>query len=216
MKKLINGALDFIFPPVCGICGKFADNYLCDECKDKLYLVSKGICEKNQSQNNNEHFWLFKYEDIRNLILKYKFNECSYLYITITELILGNEKAKQILNNADYIISVPIHKKRLYERGYNQCSLIAKRLAGSINKLTYLSNVLGKRKNIVPQSTLNKEERIDNVKNVFYIKNKIDLSDKVIVLFDDIYTTGSTVAECINVLKTLNYKYIYVFTIAKK
>ena len=73
-----------------------------------------------------------------------------------------------------------------------------------------------KRKNIVPQSTLNKEERIDNVKNAFYIKNNIDLSNKIIVLFDDIYTTGSTIAECVNVLKTLNYKYIYVFTIAKK
>ncbi|MBR2704822.1 MAG: ComF family protein [Clostridia bacterium] len=209
--NLFNKALDFIFPPVCGICGKIAENYLCKECKDKLALIVKSTYDEKCF-----HFWLYKYDDIRSLILRYKFNECSYLYITISELILYDEKARAILNKSDYIISVPIHKRRRYERGYNQCELIAKRLSDKTENLEYLSNVLAKKKNIVPQSTLSKEDRINNIRDAFYIKNRIDLTNKTVILLDDIYTTGSTVGECIKVLKTLNYKSIYVFTIAKK
>ena len=209
--NLFNKALDFIFPPICGVCGKMGENYLCYECKEKLELISKTTYDKT-----NNHIWLFEYDDIRNLLLKYKFNECSYLYKTISEFILSNIKVRAILNQADYIIPVPIHIKRKFERGYNQCELIAKRLSKEIDNLEYLPDVLAKKKNVNPQSTLNQEERRINIQGAFYIKKYINLENKSVVLFDDIYTTGSTVNECIKVLKKLNYKTIYIFTIAKK
>ena len=209
--NLFDKALDFIFPPICGICGNKSENYLCDKCKDRLRLISKSVYDEEHS-----HFWLYKYDDIRSLLLRYKFNECSYLYITLSELILDNPKAREILNDADYIIPVPIHKKRRYERGYNQCELIAKRVSDKIENLEYLPNILSKNKNIVPQSKLKREERKSNIKDAFCIKKHINLENKTIILFDDIYTTGSTVEECKKTLKILNYKCIYVFTIAKK
>lgn len=216
MINLINRALDFIFPPICGICGNFASNYLCDKCKDRINLISKFRIDKDEDEEYKAHFWLFKYDDIRELVLRYKFNECSYLNNTFSEIILNNYEIKNILKKADYIIPVPIHKKRLNERGYNQCELIAKKLSKEIDNLGYLPNVLCKNKNIVPQSTLDKKERINNIKGAFYIKDRnISFKGKTVVLFDDIYTTGSTVKECVKVMKSLEFKCVYVFTIAK-
>lgn len=215
MRNLIDKALDFIFPPICGICGKMAENYICNKCKEKVDFISKSVYEQSNNSEYRADFWIFKYDDIRDLMLKYKFKECSYLHMTFAEIILNDSKAKEILEQADYIIPVPIHKKRRGERGYNQCELIAKRLSDKINRLKCLSNVLAKKKNAVPQSILSKEDRLNNIRDAFYIKKQINLTNKTVILFDDIYTTGSTIKECIKVLKKLNYKKVYVFTIAR-
>ena len=176
--------------------------------------------EKSEHYYNNDkdyksHFWIFKYEEIRDLVLDYKFNEKSYLYETFSKIILKNEKANEILRGADYIVPVPIHKKRMMERGYNQCSLITKELSKNIETLVCLSNILKKTKKTRAQSLTSKNERCTNVKDTFTTSKKIDLKGKRIILFDDVYTTGSTVAECAKVLKTLGCERIDVFTIAK-
>ena len=216
MINLMNRALDFIFPPVCGICGEFADNNLCDKCKDRINLISKFKINTDEDKEYIAHFWLFKYEDIRELMLRYKFNECSYLSDTFSEIILNNQDIGKILRKANYIIPVPIHKKRLYERGYNQCELIAKKLSRKIDNLEYLPNLLCKKKNIIPQSTLDKEERKNNINGAFCIKYRnINFKGKTVILFDDIFTTGSTIKECVKTMKSLKFKRIYVFTIAK-
>ena len=149
-------------------------------------------------------------------MLRYKFNECSYLSDTFSEIILNNQDIGKILRKANYIIPVPIHKKRLYERGYNQCELIAKKLSRKIDNLEYLPNLLYKKKNIIPQSTLDKEERKNNINGAFSIKYRnINFKGKTVILFDDIFTTGSTIKECVKTMKSLKFKRIYVFTIAK-
>lgn len=215
MLKLIDKALDFIFPPVCGFCEKFTENYICNECMNILKNKMNNKSYKYVGKSFDEHYWLFKYEDeIRDMILKYKFNEKSYLYRSFSELILDNKDAVNYLKKADYIVSVPIHKSRLKERGYNQCELIAKRVSEKLN-IKYIPQLLYKSKNTVPQSTLNRIGRMENIKGVFSIKQNTNLCGKNITLFDDIYTTGSTVEECAKQLKMLGCNNICVFTFAK-
>lgn len=99
--------------------------------------------------------------------------------------------------------------------------LIAKELVKQIHQKYPNSNIqlglkyLYKFKNIVPQSTLNKQDRLENVKDVYQLKNGEQLKNKKILLIDDIYTTGSTVSECAKVLKQTEVEKIDVFTIAK-
>lgn len=81
--------------------------------------------------------------------------------------------------------------------------------------LNLCADALEKVKNIVPQSTLDKENRLQNVQGVYQLKNKEQLEGKKILLIDDIYTTGSTVKECAKVLQQVSAKKIDVFTIAK-
>ncbi len=159
---------------------------------------------------------MFKYNFIRDKILAYKFNDKAYYYKTFVRILLNNKKMCEILTSYDIIVPIPIHNKRRKERGYNQTELIAKEIAKNIDGLEY-ANILEKNKNTVPQSTLNKKDRIKNSVNVYNLKNisNTKINYKNILIFDDIYTTGSTANECARILRKLEPKSIGILTIAK-
>ncbi len=184
LEKLLN----IIFPIQCGICGKIG-NSICDKCYNDLkkYEIKKQY---------EDLFFAYKYEGvIRNLIIKYKFHDKSYLYKTFSEILLKNKNLCKFLKCYDIIIPVPLHKKRLQERGYNQADLIAKEIAKKTG-LAYYNNVLIKNKNIKPQSIKNIQERVNDVLGIYEVKNSELIKEKNILIFDDIYTTGSTAQEC--------------------
>lgn len=171
----------------------------------------------NQETKNyfNELIYIFKYEGlIRNLLIQYKFNEKPYIAKTFTNFLLNNQKIFEKIKSFDIIIPVPISKKRNKERGYNQSLLIAKEIS-KITAQKVITKCLYKRKNIIEQSKLNKEERIKNIKGVYELKNPQILNNKKILLIDDIYTTGSTVNECSKILQTAGTRKIGVLVIAK-
>ena len=113
------------------------------------------------------------------------------------------------------IIPVPLHKYRSRERGYNQSFLILKALAKKNKNIIIKNNILQKQRNIKPQSSMNKLERKNNIKNAYTITNKLEIKNKKILLFDDVFTTGSTTNECSRMLKENGAKKIGVLTIAK-
>lgn len=209
--------LELIYPNVCGICKKINKQSLCENCKKKMECITISKIDNYKNDNTkyfDKHGYLFKYDgQIRKLILDYKFEEKAYLYKTFSKMILDNKIICNFIMEYDMIIPVPINKKRYYERGYNQSELIANEIA---KRYKYIyKDVLIKNKNNITQSTLNKEERIQNVKNVYELKNQSIVKDKNILLIDDIYTTGNTVNECARVLKKGNAHEIGVLTIAK-
>lgn len=199
---------------------------MCSKCKIDLqkianfqvesYITESGFCRKNFE----EHIYFFQYDGlIRDQIIDFKFNEESYKYKMLAEfitknIILNDKNAFQIIKNYDIIIPVPISKKRLKERGYNQSELIAKQIAKA-TEMQFKVDCLYKNKNIIAQSKLSKEQREENIKGVYEIKNKEKLHGKKVLLFDDIYTTGSTANECCKIIKEANPNKIGVLTIAK-
>lgn len=208
---------NLFYPPVCGICGKLNEDFLCKKC-EKL-LESQAKFEIQEKQNINlyfdKHLYIFQYEGIiRKLIIDYKFNEKSYLYKTFVNFLLKNRKFFEILKSYDTIIPVPISKKRKKDRGYNQSTLIAREISKRL-KIELNTSCLYKAKDIVAQSTLNREEREQNIKDVYELKNVKELEKKKILLIDDIYTTGSTLNECSKILRKSNPKVITCFTMAK-
>lgn len=208
---------NLFFHQHAGICGKLNQNYLCKKCEKDLESQAKfEILEnKNFSQNFRKHLYIFKYEGIiRKIILDYKFNDQSYLYKTIVNFLIKNEKFFKILKSYDTIIPVTISSKRKKERGYNQSELIAKKIA-QLTHIEYNNKCLYKVKNITEQSKLNKEKREKNIEGVYELKNSSKLKNKKIILLDDIFTTGSTVNECCKVLQQADTQLIDVFTIAK-
>ena len=205
------------FPPVCGFCGKLDRNSLCNKCKIQIQKnnLSKIEDYKNTSSYFDEHIYLFQYSgEIRNMILNYKFREKSYIYNTFVELIKNNEKICAQIKKYDIIMPVPISKKRLNTRGYNQSALIARKIAKTLN-MCYEENILVKIKDNKPQSEMGQEKRKSNVKDVYTIKNKEKIYQKKILLIDDIFTTGNTVNECAKVLIGNFASNVGIFTIAK-
>lgn len=208
--------IDAFFPEVCGICEKINSNSVCYNCKEKLkkYEISS-INRCNEDKWFDYAISMYRYESIiRNKIIEYKFSEKVYLHKTFSRLIINNRKICSFLKSYDIIIPVPMYKNKKYKRGYNQTELIARDIAKELN-IELQKNNLIKIKDNKRQSTLTKEERIQNVKDVFNLLNVETIRNRKIILFDDIYTTGSTTNECAKLIKKTGAKEITVLTIAK-
>jgi ComF family protein len=115
--------------------------------------------------------------------------------------------------DVDYILPVPISRKRKHIRGYNQVSLWGKYFARKIG-VPYSSDILKKVKETKSQVNLSLDQRKVNLKNSFKIKNK-DINMKNILVIDDVITTGTTMSECGSILKTAGAKKVYGMALAK-
>ena len=203
MNTILEKIINIIYPQRCSICEKLEKKSLCNKCKQKL---KEEFCFSFDDYMNDSnkyfiiHYYFFRYKNIiRKQILGLKFNEKPYICQTITYFLKNMQKSFENLKKYDIIIVVPISKQRRKERGYNQSELIGKQIAVMINAKIE-KNILTKKRNTVPQSTLNKKQREENVKRVYQVKKIQKIQNKKISLIDDIYTTGSTVNECAKVL----------------
>jgi ComF family protein len=118
-----------------------------------------------------------------------------------------------IFNDIDVIIPVPLHKKRLHERGYNQvttfCEALEKNLA-----IPIIDSVLVKSINLKSQIQKSKENRLETNKNVFSIENAHKIEGKHILLVDDIFTTGATIEACAKEILKIKNTRISIVTMA--
>ncbi|MCM8818195.1 MAG: hypothetical protein NC915_01770 [Candidatus Omnitrophica bacterium] len=114
----------------------------------------------------------------------------------------------------DLIIPVPLYWKKEFIRGFNQSALIGNYLSKKLNKKMY-QNILIKSKNTISQTELSENERKENVKGSFKLKNSGIIKDKIILLIDDVYTTGATTEECKKVLLKNGCKKVIITTLAK-
>ena len=202
---------------MCGICEKENKNSLCYECRKKLQKEFQFTKIYSKKKNFSEQYYLFQYKNlIRNLILEMKFQKKPYIYKTIEYFLQNNKKKLEKLKKYDIIIVVPLSWKRKLKRGYNQSLLIA-RIISNILQIKIENKILYKTKNIVPQSTLNKKERKENIKGAFKIKHIEIIENKKILIIDDIYTTGNTLNECSKMLveNGIKKENIGVLTLAK-
>ncbi len=121
--------------------------------------------------------------------------------IIVEHLVLSKNNTDEVFDNA-VLVPVPLENKKLKQRGYNQAEELAKELA-KVLKIPVVSSNLVKIKKTESQIGLNAKARQENVKGAFAIKNPAELAGKKVFLIDDVYTTGSTMEECANVLRTL-------------
>ncbi|MBN2198884.1 MAG: ComF family protein [Candidatus Aminicenantes bacterium] len=114
----------------------------------------------------------------------------------------------------DGVLAVPLHRRRLRERGFNQAAVLARRLAKRAG-IPYRDGLLVRRKNIAPQAGLNSFRRRRNVSGAFAVRRWGEVLGCSLLLVDDVYTTGSTVAECCRVLLRAGAGDVRVLTLAR-
>ena len=214
--KHLDLLFSLIYPNHCEICEKINENALCKKCEIKLKQFKKYNVEHYENESFENHTYLFLYQGIiRDKLIEYKFQNKPYLARMFATLIINEERLIKIVSDYDYIIPVPIHKKRNAKRGYNQSELILK--YAILEKKKINTNILKKEINNLPQSSLNKDKRKENVKGVYKVKEGMEnmVKGKSILLFDDIFTTGNTAKECCKILKEAGALKIDILTIAK-
>ncbi len=203
-EKIHAGCLEklkVMSPPYCMVCGKKigAGVSKCGECSSGKHAYIRGRC-------------LYEYRSAAPSIYRFKYlgrREYADLYGEQIVTYLGDFIKKV---SPDALVPIPIHRRRLLKRGYNQAFLLAK----SISKRTgipVMANLLRRRRYTAPLKLLSPAERQKNLKNAFIVcKNSVKL--KTIILIDDIYTTGATMDEAAITLRKAGIPDVYFVALA--
>jgi competence protein ComFC len=160
-------------------------------------------------------FSVFNYEKIiASVILKFKFSRKMFLSKFLAKFLFM--KYKEIDERIDYIIPVPMHIKKLRQRGYNQSLMLAYELSKLVN-IPCVYDMLLKQKNTRAQIGSSHIARKRNLKSAFSMKEKYKglFFDKNVLIVDDVMTTGTTASECAKVLKTNGIGKVFVLSVAK-
>ena len=213
---------DLLFPTYCINCGKSGE-YLCTKCQKELQrtIPECYVCRRiSNSYKTHEKcniygiqslFVGWQYNDIaKKIISQFKYKYSYNLASIISSLLI--KRLNEIgfldqINSNSLLIPIPIHRKHLSERGFNQTLLIAKELSKELN-IQLEDNILYRTGSSKYQAKSNVEER-RKLKDVFYLKEK--LINRDIILIDDVITTGATINNASITLKGNQIKALALF-----
>ena len=198
--------LPYVKGETCDICGRtlytgYMDT-VCHDCKtEKIYFI------KNISA--------FEYKDnVKEAIRRMKFTALEIWIARELGKILAKKVKEQYGDiRFDMIVPVPISQINYIKRKFNQATEIALPIRRAIN-VPVNDNVLKKIRHTKQQSSLGHKERKANVKGAYKVFHPDDICDKIILLIDDVYTTGSTINECAKTLKKAGAMSIYTATVS--
>lgn len=207
--------LDLIYPPRCAFCHDFVPNgkvLVCESCRNRLPRTIDGGRQK--APFVSAAIAPFYYEkDVRESLHRFKFFGCTG-YAKAYAPYLADLIQQEFGSDFDDISWVPVSRKRLRKRGYDQ----AKLLAAAVGKLLDVQPIrtLRKIRDTAPQSlTGSAEERKRNIVDAYTTYHPERFSGKTILLIDDIYTTGSTVSECARMLGKAGADKVLCATVAR-
>ncbi len=221
-KNLLNA----LFPVFCNGCSNLLlknENVLCTKCNHNLPLTHHHNIK--ETEIHKAFYGLIPFEFgasmlyftkkgvSQNLMHNLKYRNRQEIGTYLGNLYAQELKNLEVFNDIDFIIPVPLHKKRFHERGYNQVTTFCKAIEKNLTIPT-LYDVLIKTQHLKSQTNKSKEARVENNKNVFSIENQDKIEGKHILIIDDVFTTGATIEACAKeVLKIKNTK-ISILTIA--
>jgi Predicted amidophosphoribosyltransferases len=236
--KVISLALNFLFPPICLLCGS-KDLYqagclICKDCFSSISFISHPVCARcgkpfltettrdhvcgnclTQEPSFNLVRALGRYEGaLETIIHNFKYKQ-KFSMVNLFNFLLDNMQNHEItFASYDLLIPVPLHRSRLRQRGFNQAVIL-----GNILKKKYQMSLQPKvLQRIVytrPQVTLPVKARKINMRNAFKVKESQSVEGKTILLLDDVYTTGATMNECAGILKKSGASRVDGFVIAR-
>lgn len=148
---------------------------------------------------------------LRDTVLDFKFRGCHAYAKLYAEMMKDYLLSYDIWQDFDCIVPVPLHSGRMRERGYNQSELIARHVSEYIG-VPLRTDLVRRGRATKRQSSLEGMDRVSNVRGAFECAG--DASGKRIVLFDDIFTTGSTLRACAEPLKAAGAESICAVTLA--
>lgn len=231
VKQIGGWVLQLLYPRRCPICDDIVRPFgekICCACLQKLKVIGPNFClccgkklliqgEKCSDCKGREHVFergraLYSYESVALSVYRFKYGgrrEYGQFYGEQMADFLG-DFIKRV--KPDGLIPIPLHKKRLSDRGYNQAEILARVIGKRLNIPVY-TRILARKKNTAPLKYENPIERQNNLKNAFIMLQN-DVKLKRVVIVDDIYTTGSTMDAAARTLKSRGVTEVYFVALA--
>ncbi|MCL5010880.1 MAG: hypothetical protein M1127_01580 [Patescibacteria group bacterium] len=237
LKNIRKFLLDIFFPQFCLNCKKEGEA-ICEDCLHLIGLspyqfcpfcsppkrvVDRGKCEAHRNYKLNGLFSAVSYQEplAKKLIANFKYGPClktlssALSYLIISHFLLSENKFIFEQKEKSIFIPAPLAKRKQKKRGFNQAELLSAGLSGYF-QIPLITGNLVKIKNTASQVGLNFQQRAENVKNVFAVRNPSALQNKIVFLVDDVFTTGSTMEECARVLKAAGASQVWGIAIARE
>lgn len=219
--NLFESIADMIFPPRCVFCNALmepgAELHICGTChKDIPFTGADPVRLPGLSASNgcDAAVSVCRYTGIvKNSLIRYKFCNKPGYYRAFSKLMTAHILKVTNSIKFDIIISVPLHKSRESQRGYNQALLISRAFSRETG-IKECSGLLVRTRNTGAQSLLDRKRRLVNVKDAFSVTHPEKVKGKSVLLIDDVLTTGTTVNECGKILKEAGAKTVMAAVIA--
>ncbi len=217
--KLIDDFLNLLFPATCAACG------------NTLFKNEIVICIFCQHQMPQTHFHHYRNNPLEKVFwgrvplnaatsmyffrkgakVQHMIHQFKYKNRKEIGLYLGRQYGKMLLeseyfNSVDVILPVPLHPSKLKKRGYNQSEIFARGISESTHKPVDTVTLVRKYAS-ESQTRKSRQNRWENVKEIFSLENSVTFQNKHVLLVDDVITTGATIESCVNeLLKTVEIK----------
>ena len=238
-QKMFQWLLHFFFPRTCFACGRDlpynAREPLCVSCAAGLTVPGPLVCQRCGAvlQSGGAHCYAcrgvkgksykckviraaFVFNEFsRPLVHALKYGGADYLARYMGGLMAVRYRAYAELAEAELVVPVPLFASRLKRRGYNQSELLARQLARHIG-LPVDTQALARVRNTVSQTKLNRQGRLQNMAGAFLCKRPFDIKGKVVLLVDDVATTGATLEGCAQALRAAGAKKVLAYTFARE
>ncbi|MDL1941462.1 ComF family protein [Chloroflexi bacterium CFX2] len=223
--RSIWGALDLLFPPYCGGCGRGGSRW-CEDCQKRVKILDGilcevcglpqdepgvcGACRTERPRFRALRAWAVFDDPVQSALHKLKYRR---------DLSMGDALANQMLPfvknlgwKIDLAIPIPLSRQRMKERGYNQVAMIANPLAMALG-LAYAPGELTRQKATRSQVGLTREERRDNVHAAFKAGGRV--KGRTVLILDDVSTTGATLSSAAEALYSAGAENVYALTVAR-
>ncbi|MCH8158193.1 MAG: ComF family protein, partial [Nitrospinae bacterium] len=233
-------ALDLLFPQLCIFCDgdrKGGGDFLCLSCREDIAWLEPPFChscgmpaeidydyptpEFECSLCRREPFRFDRarslgyYQSVlKQLIHHFKYAKQPGVMKEITQLIERFFGQSTEDWSGLYVSHVPLHFRKMRERGFDQSFLVAKQVAATLGE-PMAAGLLRRVVETPPQAKMSRGDRKKNVSGAFEVNRPDQVEGKKILLVDDVFTTGSTVSEASKALKRAGAKEVFVFTLAR-
>jgi ComF family protein len=236
--RLAEGVLLFIYPPTCAGCGEPISPAepleFCPSCRGSLGVMGGPSCPtcgvpvSPEAPGSYECGaclgGLYRFDRaraagayrglLREVIHRFKYDGHISLARPLAQLLLPAATELCTLHEINIVLPVPLHSRRLRERGFNQAALLARRV-GAFLKIPVEYTVLKRLRWTEPQIGLSPRKRAENVRGAFGLTSGKAVRDRTVLLVDDVFTTGETVDQCVRALKAGGAREVVVLTVAR-
>jgi competence protein ComFC len=217
--------LDWLYPPACAGCGAAGQRW-CTNCQTNTLDIGMKVCEQCGEPNHTGRClycrhsppaytavrsWAVYGGPVRHALHQLKYRQNLALGDSLSVHLI--QLYKKLNWPVDFIVPVPLSRKRKRTRGYNQAALLARPLSLATG-IEYRPNALGRIRETVSQVGLSGQERLKNVSGAFTARPELVQGKKIMVI-DDITTTGATIQHCATALLSAGAVEVYGLTVAR-
>lgn len=226
IKLAANLLADMVYPNVCCVCGNWlvqGEQKICLHCLDLLPRTHLGLNSNNpiaklfwgkvQLSFAGSYLYFHRQGMVQNILHRMKYRGEKEIAFDLGGLYAQELRLKNPEFRPDFLIPVPLHPRKLRQRGYNQSHIIAKAM-GEILNAEVRTDFITRRLYSNTQTKRGRFERWQNVDGLFTVGNCDILNDKLVVLVDDVITTGATLEACIKPLNNASNCRVGVLSLA--